>query len=351
MANYTADVQTSLNRGAKLHIKGLKVDQEENKVKNLVNKVSQAERYAEVAQEVEQAMTSYARSVVSDTLKKNVAFHHKLGLAPKIVRKLGARTGKKRSHSQCEFCRERVGTFEYNKDTIDKDIFRRHANCHCTLTYYPGNGKRQNAWSKVWSDVDKDGKIEERKNEALNLEMAKKRGKKIYITDQAIEKVPFVEIPGYSQEENKRIQEAHKVLLRDAQQNNQSNEVMHITTEGKPVVVYGDQVSVDINKSVQARYLINSATDRSLTILHNHPGGSSFSKNDINMFFSTSSVKTLTIVTNQGRVMYLTKKSMYDIHKAIHITKDHKEKYGNIENDIERLIKNLYHAGISYKIR
>ena len=47
-------------------------------------------------------------------MKKNVDFHHKLGLSPKIVRKLGAGTGKKRSHSRCEFCRECVGTFEYN---------------------------------------------------------------------------------------------------------------------------------------------------------------------------------------------------------------------------------------------
>ena len=47
-------------------------------------------------------------------------FHHKLGLSPKIVRKLGVGTGKKRSHSRCEFCREGVGTFEYNKKLLIK---------------------------------------------------------------------------------------------------------------------------------------------------------------------------------------------------------------------------------------
>ncbi|RLK63133.1 head morphogenesis protein [Atopobacter sp. AH10] len=198
--------------------------------------------------------------------------------------------------------------------------------------------------------MDKDGKIEERKNEALNLAMAKKRGKKIYITDQAIEKVPFVEIPGYSQEENKRIQEAHKVLLRDAQQNNQSNEVMHITTEGKPVVVYGDQVSVDINKSVQARYLINSSPDRSLTILHNHPGGSSFSANDVQTFMSHDSVKTLTIVTNQGKVMYLTKTDRFDKNSARDLSRD-----VSLDKDMDKylvsVIKAMYNAGVRYILR
>lgn len=163
VANYTAEVQKALNRASGLRIKALKADLDESKVKNLIEVVSNSDDYQSVAPTVEQAMTSFARSVVANTLKTNVHFHHKLGMSPKIVRKLGPSTGKKGSTVQCSFCLERVGTFEYNKDTIDKDIFRRHANCHCTLTYYPGDGKRQDSWSKVWRDVDRDGKMEERK--------------------------------------------------------------------------------------------------------------------------------------------------------------------------------------------
>ena len=114
VSNYTADAQTVLNKQAGLGIKGLTADMDESKAKNLVEVACNADRYADVAPKVEQAMTSFARSVVVDTMKKNVDFHHKLGLSPKIVRKLGAGTGKKRSHSRCEFCRECVGTFEYN---------------------------------------------------------------------------------------------------------------------------------------------------------------------------------------------------------------------------------------------
>ncbi len=153
VSNYTADAQTALNKQAGLGIKGLTADMDESKAKNLVDVACNADRYADVAPKVEQAMTSFARSVVVDTMKKNVDFHHKLGLSPKIVRKLGPGTGKKRSNSRCEFCRERVGTFEYNKKTIDKEIFRRHAHCHCTLEYFPGDGKKQNSWSKRWKDV------------------------------------------------------------------------------------------------------------------------------------------------------------------------------------------------------
>lgn len=135
---------------------------DEVKAKNLVEVACNAERYSEVAPKVEQAMTSFARSVVADTMKKNVELHYKLGLSPKIVRKLGRGSSKKRSTSgaDCEFCTERVGTFPYNKDNINKGIFSCHAHCTCTLLeYFPGNGKKQNSWSKRWENVGEDDKV------------------------------------------------------------------------------------------------------------------------------------------------------------------------------------------------
>lgn len=119
---------------------------DEVKAKNLVEVACNAERYSEVAPKVEQAMTIFARSVVADTMKKNVELHYKLGLSPKIVRKLGRGSNKKRSTSgaDCEFCTERVGTFKYNKKTIDKEIFRRHAHCTCSIEYFPHKeGRKQ----------------------------------------------------------------------------------------------------------------------------------------------------------------------------------------------------------------
>lgn len=348
VSNYTADAQTALNKQAGLGIKGLTADMDESKAKNLVEVACNADRYADVAPKVEQAMTSFARSVVVDTMKKNVDFHHKLGLSPKIVRKLGVGTGKKRSNSRCEFCRERVGTFVYNKETIDKDIFRRHAHCHCTLEYFPGDGKKQNSWSKRWEDVN--NKKEERFNH-YQLAMSKKHGKKIYITDQAIEKVQYVDIPGYSEVENRTIQLAHKQLLKDAQQNNKSNEVMYILNNKSPVAVYGDRITVEPDKSSAVRYLLNSSADRTLTVLHNHPGQSSFSANDLSFFMTNQSVKTLTIVTNQGKVMYLTKVSGYDYVKARNLAKTVELKDGNYDKYVAKIIKRMYDGGVEGKIR
>lgn len=323
---------------------------DEVKAKNLVEVACNAERYSEVAPKVEQAMTSFTRSVVADTMKKNVELHYKLGLSPKIVRKLGRGSSKKRSTSgaDCEFCTERVGTFSYNKDNINKGIFSRHAHCTCTLEYFPGNGKKQNSWSKRWENVN--NKKEERFNH-YQLAMSKKHGKKIYITDQAIEKVQYVDIPGYSEVENITIQSAHKQLLKDAQQNNKSNEVMYILNNKSPVAVYGDRITVEPDKSSAVRYLLNSSADRTLTVLHNHPGQSSFSANDLSFFMTNQSVKTLTIVTNQGKVMYLTKVSGYDYVKARNLAKTVELKDGNYDEYVAKVIKRMYDGGVESKIR
>ena len=110
-------------------------------------------------------------------MKKNVDFHHKLGLSPKIVRKLGPGTSKKRSNSRCEFCRERVGTFEYNKKTIDKEIFRRHAHCTCSIEYFPHKGAKAEK-VKAWQSMEEEEKRKEIKKQEKEKENAKIRKNK-----------------------------------------------------------------------------------------------------------------------------------------------------------------------------
>ena len=46
-------------------------------------------------------------------------------------------------------------------------------------------------------------------------------------------KVRYVDIPTHTKEENHFIQEQHKKLLRDAKENNDSNEVAYLLKDGK----------------------------------------------------------------------------------------------------------------------
>lgn len=42
-------------------------------------------------------------------------------------------------------------------------------------------------------------------------------------------------------------------------------------------------------------------------MLHNHPGQSGFSLNDLAVFTINNSIKTMTIVTNKGRIKFISK--------------------------------------------
>ncbi|MCM1385645.1 MAG: hypothetical protein NC243_14040, partial [Lachnoclostridium sp.] len=57
------------------------------------------------------------------------------------------------------------------------------------------------------------------------LRQAKKRDKKVYITDIAIEKVPYVEYRGMDEEQNKNMQSLARLVLTLAKNENDSNEV------------------------------------------------------------------------------------------------------------------------------
>ena len=58
-----------------------------------------------------------------------------------------------------------------------------------------------------------------------DLEQAKRRDRKVYITDIAIEKVPYIEYHGYDEDKCKIMQELAKNVLLLSKEENDSNEV------------------------------------------------------------------------------------------------------------------------------
>lgn len=182
------------------------------------------------------------------------------------------------------------------------------------------------------------------------LNQARKHDLKVNITPQAIEKVPLVNIPTLSDVENRNIHLMHKQLLEDAMKNNRSNEVAYILSKNGVSKVYGTENTVDFAKSHETELLLKLSPERSLDVLHNHPKGSTFSFDDIVFFVNTDSVRSLTIVTNQGKVMYLTKT------KSIDATEVNKAIFGlDFTNDVSKNIDNIsrimYNYGIRFKIR
>mgnify|MGYP004644812721 CR=1 FL=1 len=125
------------------------------------------------------------------------------------------------------------------------------------------------------------------------------------ITDKAIDRVPNVEIPGYTNEQSTFIQQQHKELLNYSRDKNEHKEVAFVFNNdltGRKEFLGSDD-RLDFGAELYGKDLI---------VMHNHPRNSSYSFNDIIEFVANDGIKTLTIVKNNGSVEVLTKKLAYD---------------------------------------
>ena len=242
-----------------------------------------------------------------------------------------------------------------------------HANCDCEfavrfdgstsvagydpekyLRQYRAAGSDVNAMRRIDYAARKDA-INAQKRAAYALRQ-KNRGKKVPITDIAIQKVPLVAPNGADHQTAFFIQETHKELLRFAQTQNNSNEVaclLDLTTGEKLDFVKGDQVSVNVEADAASYHWLQSKSPKSLMLCHNHPGQSYFSMNDISVFMYYPQIKSLSIVTNQGKVWHITKLDRFDFDEARRAMENAiiKSK-GNGDKAVDLFLKECYNYGV-----
>ncbi len=84
---------------------------------------------------------NFSQSIVDNAVRQNADFQWKSGLEPKIVRTA--------EYKCCKWCSNLEGSHRYEdvKDT-GNDVFRRHNNCRCKVTYVPSKGNARDVWSK-----------------------------------------------------------------------------------------------------------------------------------------------------------------------------------------------------------
>lgn len=127
------------------------------------------------------------------------------------------------------------------------------------------------------------------------------------ITDKAISRIPKVDIEGYTEEQCLEIQKQHKELLKFSKEQNENKEVAFVLKNdvSKMIIepIKGTDEKIDFGSALQGKDLF---------VMHNHPRNSSYSLNDIIEFIKNDSIKTFTIVKNDGNIEVLTKLKGYD---------------------------------------
>ena len=151
ISSAAAQVQNSLNQKADIHIKAQTASVNENRVAGIVDKVSDADVFDDVAWVLNEPVKNFSLNIVDEILKANVDFQGKTGLRPKIIRKAERKC--------CEWCSRLAGEYDY---PVDREVYQRHERCRCTVDYVPGNGLKQNVWTKEYRSEKAD--IETLKN-------------------------------------------------------------------------------------------------------------------------------------------------------------------------------------------
>lgn len=153
IAKATEQVQAALNKKAGIGLKPQTVAVDEDRIYGIVNKISEAEVFDDVAWMLGEPVVNFSQAVVDSILKANVDFQGKAGLTPKIYRKSERKC--------CKWCSNLAGEYDY--PMVPDDVYRRHERCRCTVDYDPGGGRRQNVHTKQWKNAADRDTIEARK--------------------------------------------------------------------------------------------------------------------------------------------------------------------------------------------
>ena len=167
-AEVAVSAQKSANRAAGIGIRPLKAEFDTERAQGIIDRVS-SQSFEEIKWILDEPVKTFSKNVVDQTLEKNVEFQGKSGLHPKVRRTaLG---------DACPWCQAVAGTYSY--PNVPKDVYRRHANCDCTVEYVNG-GKYQDIWSKkeYHSKEEHDAAIQERIARAEERKAANQRKRK-----------------------------------------------------------------------------------------------------------------------------------------------------------------------------
>lgn len=128
----TNQVQTLLNKSAGIGIKAITPELNKDKITGIVNRVSDAGNFDDVAWILDEPIKTFSQSIVDDSIRVNAEFQYDAGVNPKIVR---ISTG-----TCCEWCNAIAG--EYNYPDVPKEVYQRHNYCRCKVDYVVGKDRK-----------------------------------------------------------------------------------------------------------------------------------------------------------------------------------------------------------------
>lgn len=148
LINSVADeLQASLDKKLSYRIKAQHAPFPQERVDTAIGAASQEGiDWETVRRRMSSTPENITHAMADDYMKVNAEFRSKAGIDTYIERKDDGKC--------CEWCSGLAGRYRY-PEQVPRDVFRRHDNCGCLVSYVTPGGMRQNVHSKRdWSDED-----------------------------------------------------------------------------------------------------------------------------------------------------------------------------------------------------
>ena len=158
-ASYFNEVQKAYFESQGLNIQGAKPDIIESRINGFVEKLT-ADEYEAVKWLLEDPayIVNYLEAVVDTGIKNNTGLLAQSGIRSKIIREIDS--------GACPWCMNLAGEYEYGEEP--DDVYRRHRDCHCKVTYEFDKNFRQDSWGKGWFVNNPDYEWQQKQYESLD---------------------------------------------------------------------------------------------------------------------------------------------------------------------------------------
>lgn len=125
-------VQTHINKAARIGIRAQSVPVEAERIEGIASALEAAEDAAQAESLLRRTSENYARHIGDEAVRHNAAFQSKAGLRPQIRRTASAKC--------CPWCAFLAGEYDYaDVGSPGEDVWRRHLDCRCTITFIDGS--------------------------------------------------------------------------------------------------------------------------------------------------------------------------------------------------------------------
>lgn len=152
ISDYSTGVMENLNKVSKISGGVVTPKFNQNKANGIIVRLVRDD-YDKIKWILDEPVKTFCKGIVDDTVKVNVKYHSKLGLKPVVIRISSGKC--------CKWCDKIAG--KYNYPEVPKDVYRRHSHCDCIVEYFPGDGKKQNVWTKKYTKQEKRHNIQSEK--------------------------------------------------------------------------------------------------------------------------------------------------------------------------------------------